>query len=77
MLSNLTGWHVVIVLGIVVLLFGATRLPALAKSVGQSMTILKKEMKPQARTESPAVSDATPTELEESGRAESSVPPTQ
>lgn len=45
MLGNLTGWHALIVLVVVVLLFGATKLPALAKSVGQSMKIFKNEMK--------------------------------
>jgi sec-independent protein translocase protein TatA len=45
MLGNLTGWHFLIVLAVVLLLFGATKLPALAKSVGQSMRIFKGEMK--------------------------------
>lgn len=43
MLQNLTGWHALIILAIVVLIFGAAKLPALAKSVGQSMRILKSE----------------------------------
>ncbi len=45
MLGGLTGWHMLIILGIVVLLFGATRLPALAKGIGQSMRIFRKEVK--------------------------------
>lgn len=45
MLSNFTGWHALIVLIIIVLLFGATKLPGLAKSVGQSMKIFKNEVK--------------------------------
>jgi len=44
MLSNLTGWHALIILAVVVLLFGATRLPALAKAVGQSAKIFKSEL---------------------------------
>ena len=44
MLQNLTGWHALIILAIVVLIFGAAKLPALAKSVGQSMSILKTEV---------------------------------
>lgn len=43
MLHNLTGWHALILLVIVVLLFGSAKLPALAKSLGQSARILKKE----------------------------------
>jgi sec-independent protein translocase protein TatA len=45
MLGNLTGWHFLIILAIVLLLFGATKLPALAKSVGQSMKVFRNEVK--------------------------------
>ena len=45
MLGNLTGWHMVIILAIVLLLFGAPKLPGLARSVGQSMRIFKSEVK--------------------------------
>ena len=44
MFQNLTGWHALIILAVVLLLFGAARLPNLAKSVGQSVRILKKEV---------------------------------
>jgi sec-independent protein translocase protein TatA len=40
MLQNLTGWHALILLAVVLLVFGAAKLPALAKSVGQSVRIL-------------------------------------
>lgn len=58
MLANLTGWHMVIVLAIVLLLFGAPKLPGLARSVGQSMRIFKSEVKTlhdDDSTETPAV----------------------
>ena len=45
MLGNLSGWHMVIILAIVLLLFGAPKLPGLARSVGQSMRIFKSEVK--------------------------------
>ncbi|HEX5730932.1 twin-arginine translocase TatA/TatE family subunit [Microbacterium sp.] len=44
MLQNLTGWHALIILAVIILIFGAAKLPALAKSVGQSMRILKSEV---------------------------------
>lgn len=50
--QNLTGWHALIILAIIVLIFGAAKLPALARSVGQSMRILKTEA--QVPAESPA-----------------------
>jgi sec-independent protein translocase protein TatA len=44
MLGNLTGWHLIIILAIILLLFGAPKLPALAKSIAQSMRIFKNEI---------------------------------
>lgn len=43
--ANLTGWHLLIVLAVILLLFGAAKLPALAKSMGQSARVFKGEMK--------------------------------
>ncbi|RNE59370.1 twin-arginine translocase TatA/TatE family subunit [Cryobacterium tepidiphilum] len=55
MLSNLTGWHFLIILVVVLLLFGATKLPVLARSLGQSAKIFKNEIKndDSARTTDP------------------------
>jgi sec-independent protein translocase protein TatA len=38
------GWHLVILLVLVVVLFGARRLPDAARSIGRSMRIFKSEM---------------------------------
>lgn len=46
MLSNVFGWpHLIIIALVLLLLFGATRLPALSRSLGQSMRILRKDFK--------------------------------
>lgn len=45
MFGNLNGWHLLILLAVILLLFGAAKLPALAKSVGQSARVFKGEMK--------------------------------
>jgi sec-independent protein translocase protein TatA len=63
MLGDLfTGPHLIIVLVIVILLFGATKLPALAKSVGQSARIFRSEVKgmkdDDTKTDSTAKSEA-------------------
>jgi len=47
MLQNLTGWHALIVLAVVLLVFGSAKLPALARSVGESVRILKDEVHEQ------------------------------
>ncbi|GGB94450.1 Sec-independent protein translocase subunit TatA [Cellulomonas carbonis] len=42
---RIQGWHIVVLLVVIVLLFGANRLPDLARSVGQSLKIFKNEVK--------------------------------
>ncbi len=58
--ANLAGWHLIIILGIIVLLFGAPKLPALARSMGESMRIFKKEVR-VARAEDSSPSVGAPT----------------
>lgn len=67
MLGNLGGWHLIVILAIVLLLFGAAKLPALARSVGQSTRIFKNEVKSLKDEEKPA-----PEEV----RVEAATPPT-
>lgn len=55
------GAHWWIILIIVVLVFGATKLPALARSLGQSVNILKKEVKGDGSKD-----DASSTESDDS-----------
>ena len=64
MLSNLTGWHFLIILVVILLLFGAPKLPGLARSLGQSMKIFKSEITPE-RTD-----DGTPDSSADSARAD-------
>ncbi|MEW1931869.1 twin-arginine translocase TatA/TatE family subunit [Rhodococcus sp. NPDC079359] len=67
MLHNLTGWHALIVLAILLLVFGSTKLPSLAKGVGQSMRILKDEVREEKKpvagddTTAPVFADAAST----------------
>jgi sec-independent protein translocase protein TatA len=44
-MPNLGGWEIVIILGVLVLLFGAKKLPDMARSIGQSARVFKGEMK--------------------------------
>lgn len=48
-MAGLRGWEWVIILVIVLLLWGAPKLPALAKSLGQSMKIFKKEIRDDSK----------------------------
>jgi len=49
-----TGWHLIAILLIVILLFGAPKLPALAKSIATSMKIFKTEIKTDKDAEAKA-----------------------
>ena len=57
MLGNLSGWHLLILIAVVLLLFGAPKLPGLAKSVGQSMRIFRSEVKTMKDEQADPVAD--------------------
>lgn len=61
-MAGLTGWHFLIIALVILLLFGATRLPALAKGVGQSMKIFKNEMKTDENGNKKTSDDAAKSE---------------
>lgn len=44
-MPSLGGWELVILIGVLVLLFGAKRLPDMARSLGQSARVFKGEMR--------------------------------
>jgi sec-independent protein translocase protein TatA len=56
-MAGLSGWHLVILLVVVVLLFAAKRLPDMARAVGQSVRIFKGEMNATAVEEHPQFRD--------------------
>jgi sec-independent protein translocase protein TatA len=58
---NNAASHWWIILIIVVLIFGATKLPALARSIGQSVNILKKEVKGDGTADDAATSETGDT----------------
>lgn len=76
MFAGMQGWHLLIVLAVILLLFGAAKLPALAKSMGQSARVFKGEMKAMKEedgTRTDAVA-AEPTTVKDSG-VEPETPP--
>lgn len=73
MWAGLSGWHLLLVLAVILLLFGATKLPALARSVGQSARVLKGEIRAMkdedaARADTLARGDASETSRADSAR---------
>lgn len=54
------GWpHLLIILAVIILIFGAAKLPALAKSVGQSARVFKGEMKAMKEEDSATAAPKT------------------
>jgi TatA/E family protein of Tat protein translocase len=44
-MGSIQGWHIIIIIVLALLLFGAPKLPGMARSVGQSLRIFKSEVK--------------------------------
>jgi sec-independent protein translocase protein TatA len=55
-MNALEPWHLLIIAGVVVLMFGAKRLPDSARSLGRSMRIFRSEM--HEAKQNPAVDQA-------------------
>ena len=45
-MGNLTGWHFLILLVVILLMFGAPKLPGLAKSLAESLKIFRSGVAP-------------------------------
>ena len=67
MFGNLRGWEIFVILGVIILLFGAKKLPDMARSLGKSARILKSEAKAMKKegeaddaAAAPTVVDAAP-----------------
>ncbi|MET0896825.1 MAG: Sec-independent protein translocase subunit TatA [Mycobacterium sp.] len=66
-MGALSPWHWAILAVVIILLFGAKRLPDAARSLGKSMRIFKsevKEMQNDGKAEQPSVAPATPVQSE-------------
>ncbi|MFB6826330.1 Sec-independent protein translocase subunit TatA [Streptomyces virginiae] len=44
-MGNFRGWEILVIVGLIILLFGAKKLPDMARSLGKSARILKSEAK--------------------------------
>ena len=64
-MGSLSPWHWAILAVVVILLFGAKKLPDAARSLGKSMRIFKsemREMQSENKGETSAIDQATPVE---------------
>ncbi|MFA5233049.1 MAG: twin-arginine translocase TatA/TatE family subunit [Sulfurimonas sp.] len=63
-MSMPSGMELLLIFGIVVLLFGAKKIPDLAKGLGQGIKNFKKEMKNDDETETKVASSEAPKKVE-------------
>lgn len=61
-MNALQPWHIIVLVLVVVLLFGAKRLPDAARSIGKSMKIFKAETKDLTGDNKAATEDSEPAE---------------
>jgi sec-independent protein translocase protein TatA len=75
MFGNLSGWHLIILLIVILLLFGAPKLPGLARSLGQSMRIFRSEVKTMKDENSPDSAAGESTNSADSADSSGTTPP--
>ena len=72
-MGGLQPWHLLIVIAVFVLLFGAKKLPDAARSLGKSMRIFKSEIK-EMQSDSKPDAEAPPAKPIASERADTPAP---
>lgn len=58
-------WHIVVLVVVLIVIFGAAKLPDIAKSIGQSAKVFKKEMKELTEDVPPEGEENSETATEE------------
>ncbi|MGH3719518.1 MAG: Sec-independent protein translocase subunit TatA [Pseudonocardiaceae bacterium] len=79
-MGEFSPWHLLIVVAVFVLLFGANKLPQMARSVGQSLRIFKAETRALSGEKEPDQLPPTagsPSPTAQSAPAAQSAPPAQ
>lgn len=74
MFSNLKGWEWLIIVALILLLFGAKRLPDAARGLGRSLRIFKAETKGLVNNESEEEAKAVEPNKTDSKAVETAVP---
>lgn len=78
-MGNLGPWEILIIAGVIILLFGAKKMPEMARSLGKSMRIMKAETKgmrnDEDATDSTPATPATPAQPQQLPQAQPQVAP--
>lgn len=70
MLRGLEGWHFIVLAVIILLIWGGPKLPGMAKNLGESMRVFRKEMKTMSdeKAQDKAKNQGAGTDSEESDK---------
>ncbi len=69
------GWELLVIVGVLLLLFGAKKLPEMARSIGQSARVFKGEMKGLREDEKTADDAPSATDPAKPAAAPAPLPP--
>lgn len=73
-MGAVSPWHLAILAVVVIALFGAKRLPDTARGVGQSLKILKAELRGGGES-TPQVAEAQPAAMPSTDQSSAAAPP--
>lgn len=68
-MGGLRGWEILLIVVVIVLLFGASRLPQLGSSIGSFVKNLKKGLSGEAEAEEKKLADASGQQVQSNDKA--------
>jgi sec-independent protein translocase protein TatA len=68
-MGGLRGWEILLIVLVIVLLFGASRLPQLGSSIGSFVKNLKKGLSGEAEPEDKKLTDASGQQVQSNDKA--------
>lgn len=70
-MGGLRGWEILLIVVVIVMLFGASRLPALGSSIGSFVKNLKKGLSGEAEPDEKKLTDSTGQQVQSTDKAAS------
>ncbi len=70
-MGGLRGWEILLIVVVIVMLFGASRLPALGSSIGSFVKNLKKGLSGEAEPDEKKLADSTGQQVQSTDKAAS------
>ena len=68
-MGGLRGWEILLIVVVIVMLFGASRLPALGSSIGSFVKNLKKGLSGEADAEEKKLADSSGQQVQSTDKA--------